>query len=253
MQINLIKNIILGIVQGLTEFLPVSSSAHLVIFQEILGIREGQLLLDIILHFGTALVLVVFFWKDILKLAREIKLVGCILIVTVITGVIGIGGKDFFEGLFATPRLVGIALFITGAILLSTRKFMKGERTSSNFNIKDAVFLGLIQGFAIIPGISRSGVTISLMLFLGLRKEDAFRLSFLVSIPAIFGALILELRDLTNLSLAQVGNLSIGFVTAFLTGLVALLILKKLIRKSKFHVFGYYCILIFLLILFFFK
>lgn len=242
MQADFIKNIILGIIQGLTEFLPVSSSGHLVIFQKILGVGQEQLLWGVILHLGTAAALIVFFRKDILKLVRDPKLIGRILLVTAITCTIAAMGKDFFEGLFASAQFVGVAFFITGAVLLLTKKFMKGERLLESFTIKDAVLLGLAQGFAIIPGISRSGITISLMLFLGVKREEAFRFSFLAAIPAILGALVFEARNLSNLSAAQITNLSIGSIAAFLSGLLALHVLKRLIHGARFSVFGYYCI-----------
>jgi undecaprenyl-diphosphatase len=169
----MLKYIFLGVVQGLTEFFPVSSSAHLVIMQKLLGISEGTLAITIILHLGTVLSLIAFFFKDILKAVGNIKLLAQIAIVTVITGIIGIAGKDFFERLFSSVAPVAVALLITGAILILTKKFMDAK--SNNVNYKDAMILGVTQGIAIIPGISRSGITISTLLFRGLDKETSFK------------------------------------------------------------------------------
>ena len=209
--------------------------------------------MNIVLHFGTVLALIIFFRKDILKLAKDVKLIGYILIVTAITGIIGILGKDFFESFFLSAQCVWLPFFVTGVILLSTKRFMKGWRVTKDFNLKDIILLGLVQSLAIIPGISRSGVTISLMLFLGLRKEEAFKFSFLASIPAVLGALILEGRSINSLSSSQIGYLSGGLLAAFVSGFLALFILQKLIHKSKFSIFGYYCILVSLIVLFLFR
>ncbi|OGX19457.1 MAG: hypothetical protein A3K54_04965, partial [Omnitrophica WOR_2 bacterium RBG_13_44_8] len=190
----MLKYIILGIIQGVTEFLPVSSSGHLVIAEKLLGINEHLVAVSVILHLGTSLALVIFFFRDILNLLRNLRLLSYIIIVTLITGIIGLSGKDFFERLFASPKLVAAALIITGIILLLTKKFMQAKRNT--LNLKDALVLGLTQGFAIIPGISRSGMTISTLLFRGLDREVSFRFAFLASIPAVFGAAILEAKNI---------------------------------------------------------
>ena len=164
-----LKYIILGIVQGITEFFPVSSSAHLVILQRILGITQEGLALSIVLHLGTALALVVFFFKDIIEALRNRAILLLIIIATIITGIIGLTGKDFFERIFSSTRLVAFALIFTGLILIFSKKFSSGKRDI--LDIKDASFLGLAQGLAIIPGISRSGVTICTLLFSGVDQE----------------------------------------------------------------------------------
>ncbi len=245
------KYVILGIIQGLTEFFPVSSSAHLVIMQKLLGISGSGVVISIILHLGTLLSLIIFFFRDILKLLRNIKLVSLIIIVTLITGIIGVSGRDFFEGLFSSTRAVAIALLFTGIILILTRKFTAAKRNS--LNIKDAIILGFTQGIAIIPGISRSGITISTLLFRKLDKETSFRFSFLVSIPVILGATLLESKNISLTHVLDIKNLIIGFIFSLLTGIFSLWILKRILNKAKLYYFGYYCIFIAIITLLFIK
>ncbi len=238
----MVKYILLGIVQGITEFFPVSSSGHLVIVQNILGMKGQELVLSVVLHLGTGLAVVIFFFKDILSALRKIKLLSLIFIVTTITAGMGFIGKDFFEDLFSSPRKVSVALIVTGIILISTRRFMGTKR--KGLNIKDALILGFMQGLAIIPGISRSGITISTLLFRGLDKEISFNFSFLVSIPVIFGAALLESKKIDFALQANLPNFLAGFVFSLLSGLLALRLLKAILHKAKFHYFGYYCIFI---------
>ncbi len=245
------KYVILGIIQGLTEFFPVSSSAHLVIMQKLLGISGSGVVISIILHLGTLLSLIIFFFRDILKLLRNTKLVSLIIIVTLITGIIGVSGRDFFEGLFSSTRAVAIALLFTGIILILTRKFTAAKRNS--LNIKDAIILGFTQGIAIIPGISRSGITISTLLFRKLDKETSFRFSFLVSIPVILGATLLESKNISLTHVLDIKNLIIGFIFSLLTGIFSLWILKRILNKAKLYYFGYYCIFIAIITLLFIK
>lgn len=247
----MLKYIILGIIQGVTEFLPVSSSAHLVLGQKILNITGQELAVSLFLHLGTALALVIFFFKDILNALRNIKLLLYIIIVTVITGIIGIGARDFFEGLFSSIKVVTVALTTTGIILILTKNFMEAKRNV--LNIKDAFILGLAQGLAIIPGISRSGITISTLLFRRIDRQTSFRLSFLASIPAVLGATLLEAR---NIDFALKGNfqgLLVGFIFSFISGILSLWLLKIILRKAKLYYFGYYCIFIALITLLFIK
>ncbi len=238
----MLKYALLGVVQGLTEFLPVSSSAHLVILQKILGLSGEELVVSIVLHLGTVLALTVFFFKDILGLLRNIKWLLLILIVTAITGVIGIAGKDFFEGLFASVKLAAAALLVTGVILILTRRFRRPNREM--LGLSDALFLGFAQGLAIIPGISRSGITISTLLFRRLTWEVSFKFSFLASIPAILGATLLEAKKIDFAIQGKFGDYALGFVFSFITGLFSLWLLKLVLRKSRLDYFGYYCVLV---------
>jgi undecaprenyl-diphosphatase len=238
----MLKFIILGIIQGVTEFLPVSSSAHLVIAEKLLGINEHLIAVFVILHLGTSLALVIFFFQDILNLLRNFRLLSYIIIVTLITGIIGLSGKDFFERLFDSPRLVAVALIVTGIILLLTKKFMQAKRNT--LNLKDAVILGFTQGVAIIPGISRSGMTISTLLFRGLDREVSFRFAFLASIPAVLGAAILEAKNIGLACNLGVDKLIIGFIASLLSGILSLKLLKLILTKARLYFFGYYCIII---------
>ena len=249
----LTKYIILGLVQGLTEFLPVSSSGHLVILQHYFSLDNNCCLVNLTLHAGTLLAVILFFFKDIRELLRKekLKLLIFIAAATVITGVCGIAGNDFFKTLFGSAGLVCVMLIINGIVLLFTRKFLNGKRKFSDLNIIDALWLGISQSLAIIPGISRSGLTISALLARGVKKESAFRFSFLASIPVILGALIFELKDLTFSTLdIPVYPLLTGVVTAFISGLFALKILSIVIRRAKLPFFGYYCLAIAFIYLF---
>jgi undecaprenyl-diphosphatase len=247
----MIKYILLGIVQGLTEFLPVSSSGHLVILQKILGINANQIAISVILHLGTLLAVIIFFWKDILSLLKNPRLLGLAFIVVVITGLIGVSAKDFFEGLFSSAKAVGIAWLFTGLILISTKRLTRLDR--DKLQLKDALVLGLAQSLAIVPGISRSGITISALFYRKIERKLAFTFSFLVSIPVILGAAVLEARKLEAVPSGDIENLVAGFIFSFLTGLLALLLLKLVINKAKFHYFGYYCFFMGLVTLIFIK
>ncbi|GAF91713.1 unnamed protein product, partial [marine sediment metagenome] len=194
-----IKYIFLGIVQGLTEFLPVSSSAHLVIFQDLLGFKENQILLYIVLHVGTLLALIVFLFKDIKRLLT-IRVLFYIFLATILTMVIVLLGEDFFEGMFSAPANLVLPLFITGITLLCTKKFTKGLRSLSELKIGDAFWLGILQGISVIPGLSRSGLTISALLFRNAQRETAFKFSFLASIPVILGALLFKIGEFSQIS-----------------------------------------------------
>jgi len=247
----MIKYIYLGIIQGLTEFLPISSSGHLVIAQKLLGINVDQVAISITLHLGTLLAIVLFFWTDILNLLKNPKLLSLAAIVVTITGIIGVIGKDFFENLFSSVKLVGIAWIFTGLILIATKKFKQLDR--DKLNVKDVIILGLTQGLAIIPGISRSGITISTLFFRRIQRSLAFTFSFIVSIPIILGAALLESGKIGTVFQADVKNLAAGFIFSFLSGLLALLILRMVINKARFYYFGYYCIFIAIVTLIFIK
>jgi undecaprenyl-diphosphatase len=247
----MIKYVLLGIIQGITEFLPVSSSGHLVIMQKLLGITKDQVAVSVILHLGTAFALVVFFFKDLLKLLNNFRLLSLLFIITFITAVIGLLGKDFFESLFASTTPVALALIVTGLILILTKKFMNGRNTA--ITLKDAAILGLTQSIAIIPGISRSGITISTLLFRGIDRENSFRFSFLAAIPVIFGAALVEAKNIDFAMKAETVNLLAGFLASFLFGVASLNILKIVLKKAKLYYFGYYCIIMAIITLLFIR
>ncbi|MBI5347619.1 MAG: undecaprenyl-diphosphate phosphatase [Candidatus Aenigmarchaeota archaeon] len=236
--------LILGIVQGITEWLPVSSSGHLVVLQNIFGITQ-PLFFDAVVHFGTLLAVVLFLRKEIAEILKSAikmdfmsesgRLVPLALIATVPAAFFGFFFRDFLERLFYSTMAVGIALIITGIILfLSERK--QGSRAVDK---KDALIIGIAQAAAIVPGISRSGATISAGLFRGIDKEKAAKFSFLISIPAIAGALVLESGG--TASTASPVTLLIGGATAFFVGYLSLKMLMKILIEKKFKNVAYYC------------
>jgi undecaprenyl-diphosphatase len=252
-KINLSQVILLGIIQGLTEFLPVSSSGHLVFFQSLFGMKEPQIFFDVMLHLGTLLAVVVFFRTDIWKIAQglgailkkrhknspQVKLFLLIIIATLPTGLMGILFKGWFESLFSKPKVVGGMLLITGSVLWFTRWTKKEGRPLEHMRWLDAILIGIAQGVAIIPGISRSGATISTGLFLGLDRELSGKFSFLLSIPAILGATLLEFRKMD--AGQELWATLIGTFIAFGIGILSLLFLMKIIKVGKVFSFSYYC------------
>ncbi len=243
----------LGVVQGLTEFFPVSSSGHLVFFQSLFGLKDPPIFFDVLLHLGTLLAVVVFFRDDILKILEAVKegltgkkesssgrkLLIWIIVSSIPTGIMGFLFKDWFESIFASPKLVGGMLLVTGMVLWLTRLVRGKERGLGKMNWKDALLIGIGQGVAIIPGISRSGATISTGLFCGLDRELSGKFSFLLSIPAILGATVLEFRKIESPSEIVVSLLGTGI--AFCVGLLALRLLMPVIRQGRLFRFAYYC------------
>jgi len=242
-----LPSILLGAVQGLTEFLPVSSSGHLVIFQHILGVQESPLTFDVMLHMGTLLAVFVAFWDDIIAILRRpfshltyLIVVGCIP-----AAVAGYLVAPLVERAFESLLVVGLGLIFTGFALRFSEKWSResiGLKDIPNTTYKDAIFIGLLQAVAIVPGISRSGSTIAAGLFAGMERELAARFSFLLSIPVIIGAGIFELSDVTASSLGQ--NLVpylIGTLVAALFGYLAIKIVLRLVRHGRLSVFSYYC------------
>ena len=236
------KFIILGMIQGLTEFLPVSSSGHLVIAEKLFGVHDHQLLIILVCHFGTLLSMFVYFFKDIVALFKKIGLIGHILLVSVITFVIAKSGEKFFESLFSSTRAVSVALCVTGVILLIASRFQNGKRSLNSIDVRDSSLLGLMQGIAVIPGISRAGMTMSALFFRKIEKDSAFKFSFLAGMPVIAGAFILQIKDAGAIPAELRGHLILAVVVSFITGLAALAALRSVISRAKFHWFGYYCI-----------
>lgn len=240
----LLKYIFLGFIQGLTEFLPISSSGHLIIFKHWLDVEGDNLILNIVLHLGTLLAIIIFFLGDIKNIIKNIPLMKNIAVTTVVTAVMAVLGKNFFENIFNMPKISAIGLGITSVILFSTFRRMGGKKTIIDLNIIDAVLVGLFQGIAIIPGISRSGATISIQFWRGIERQTAFHYSFLAAIPAIIGAVVMEMPRLELLSNINPFVLIGGFLAAFLTGLISLKLLLLVIKKARFSFFGYYCLFI---------
>jgi len=228
---------ILALVQGLTEFLPVSSSGHLVVLQHFFGITEPQLFLDIVLHVGTLGAVVLFLRKEILKsLQLPFKDLSTpynplyVLVALIPTGIIGLFLERKADVLFSSPSIVAVMLIITGTLLLLP-KFLRFSNNPRITFLK-AFLIGVAQGIAVTPGISRSGITIVVGLLLGLRGEEAGRFSFLISVPAILGALFLELKKSVDFN-SNIAVYVLGLVLAFLSGLFALNLLIWLIKKGS--------------------
>jgi len=249
----------LGVVQGLTEFLPVSSSGHLAVFQELWlwaggdpALFDEQVAFNLVLHVGTLLPVLIMYRGDIRAafsdvrgegpwLARPgLRLAAWVVVGTIPTGIIGLALKDVFEQLFGSIGMVGIAFAITGALLYRTKSLPAGERDIGAMTWKHALLIGLAQGFAITPGISRSGTTIAVAIMLGLRRDLAARYSFLLSVPAILGAFVLEARHLDLSTTHAVAPLAVGFVAAAVSGWAALVVLLKLVRAGDFSRFAWY-------------
>jgi len=247
---QLIRIIISGIVQGLTEWLPISSTGHLRLVEHFLSFRV-PILFDVILHIGTLIVVVVFFREEISKLFSALmrldfgteygKMVPLIIVGVVPTLLIGIIFGNLIEETFQGVLPIAIALVLCGFILYSAK--VSREKTDS-ISYATAVMIGLAQGIAIIPGISRSGATITIALLLGIKREKAFRFSFFLSIPAILGALgltlYLELDELASTKLG-IGEILAGAIVSMLVGYFALKLLWKIIVNEKFHLFAFYC------------
>lgn len=240
---------LLGLIQGLTEFLPVSSSGHLVIFQDILGMDEPGVTLEVMLHFGTLLSVFWVFRRDFLDLLTFWKNHGqrhfliMLGITTIITAIIGFFFSSYVDMLFKSTLLVGIMLLVTGAILKTLTKLPVGEKSITGMKIIDAALIGLFQGLAIIPGISRSGSTILASMWRGLDQNSAIRFSFMLSAPVILGANILEFKEMLAVGLDRVMlvNYMVGGLIAFVSGIAAIKIFIRLLSGHKFHYFAYYC------------
>jgi len=258
------QGIILGIIQGLTEFLPVSSSAHLVMGQVFFGMDEAQLIFDISVHMGTFLAVLLVYSSDILAMLGSVfrfikkavlfkpishlvkedinlQMAGLIIIGSIPTAIIGLFLKQFEHILFSSVVLVGFMLLLTGTILWVSRHFYFSEGTAARLGIKKALFIGMIQGLAVIPGISRSGSTIAFGMFLKIDRHTAAKFSFLLSLPAVFGAEILSIKDMVSRGITIDPVTIYATIASFITGLIALKILLKLVHTGKFHLFAPYC------------
>lgn len=250
---------ILGIVQGLTEFLPVSSSGHLALTQIFIGTEMPPLAYDLLLHVATTLAIIVFFFKEIVLYLKEWcsgfvspssrnttgwRVGWAVFASTVMTGIIGLCLKSFAEEAILNSLYVSICLIFTGVILVAGTFIREGN---SKIEIKDGIPVGIAQGIAVLPGISRSGMTIMTSLFLGISREEAFTFSFLLSVPAILGAAMLEAIEVGGwkaLVMSLPDHWFGGSVLSFITGFLSLILLKKMVISSKWWIFGLYCLLV---------
>ena len=251
---TLIEALILGLVQGLTEFLPVSSSGHLVLVQKAMGVSDGGITFEILVHFATLLSVVIYFWKVLWRMVlaiippfkeeyrRERKMIGFLAIGTIPAVVIGLTLKSRFEAVYEEPVKVSLLLLVTGAILFLPR-FLPKPKEQGGVKLGSAIIMGLGQAFAILPGISRSGSTIVSGMISGVKSEDAAEFSFLLAIPAIAGAMVLAIKDMVEegIETALLTNYLAGGAVAFVSGLIAIFTVLVAVRKGKFEWFAYYC------------
>lgn len=241
--------IFLAIIQGLTEFLPISSSGHLVISQKLLGLKP-PILFDILVHVGTLGAIIIYFWKPLLKISKQT--VSMVVIGTIPAAVAGLFLQRYIAQIFDSLRLVGMALLITAGLLFSSCQFKslnKQKRLFKYLKWKDALFIGIFQALAILPGISRSGLTIVAGLWRRADRETAFRFSFYLAIPAILGALALQIPDLIDGQVTYLSQGILGMVIAGIIGYGALKILEETLLSAKFWLFGIYCLILGIIIL----
>ena len=260
---TLLEAVILGIVQGFTEPLPVSSSAHLVIIPALIPeFQQPSIFFDVVLHIGTLIAVVFFLRRDIVNIISSLmpvqwptvsrttnakertanrRMALLIVVATVVTGVIGVLFKEKIEHLFESVETTAVMLLITGILLFLSDRVKKTDRRKGDMNLTDGIILGLVQAVALIPGISRSGSTITFGIFRGLERETAARFSFLLSIPAIAGAAVLKAVDMGQIPAGDFPALGAGFLSAAVMGFFALKLLFVMINRTGLSIFAYYC------------
>ncbi len=260
--IEVFNAIILSIIQGLTEFLPISSSGHLVVAQKVFdfNFKDNQLM-NVVLHLGTTFAIIIVFKDELLDMSkavlskrifhlfnikviredRSLWLIFMIIIGTIPTVIIGLLFRDLFNLMYGSLLFVSFAFLVTGFILFSTR-FVKEHNKDdyNNISILDTIIIGFLQGIAITPGISRSGITISGGLWRKIKRDKIGRYSFLLSLPAIFGANIIKFKD-ANISDLEWMPLIVGFIVSFIVGYWALKVFLNFVNRGKLHNFSYYC------------
>jgi undecaprenyl-diphosphatase len=276
---DLLNAIIMGVVQGIAEFLPISSDGHLALMSNILHMNaDTGLLFNVMLHFGTLVAVCIAFWKDILELICEgFKIIGdsivnvgrfinrpgnqmkvdykqvistpyrrfvmLVIVSTIPTGFIGILCKDLIEGISNNVLITGMCLLLTGMSLILADRAKEGKKNDTNVTYTEAGVIGVAQGLAILPGLSRSGCTITASLLLGFDRDFAVKYSFIMSIPAILGAVVLEVKDFSMdmVTQNQLMNYLVGTVIAAAVGFFAIKTMLVIVRGKKFKYFAYYC------------
>lgn len=254
-----------GLVQGLTEFLPVSSSGHLVLVQTLFGddLEMNYMLFNVLLHFGTLLSVIVAFWKDVKELVieffgwvrdgfklqdRPYRRFIVMLLLTIVPMFAILPIKSKLEAAFSSPLLVGLLLLCTAALLFLSEKAPRRQKTEQNATWLDALLVGVAQCFAVLPGLSRSGTTICAGLFRGFSRPFAVRFAFIMSLPVVLGANILELAEVFRSPAAATGGVSlacyaVGILTAMVSGLVAIRLVDLVTKRGNFRPFVVYCTL----------
>ena len=256
--------VILGLVQGLAEFLPISSSGHLALLQQWFGIDENKVLLfAVLLHVGTLISVFIVYWKDIWELIVELcltikdlltgkglrleerpvrKLGVMIIVATIPTAIIGLLFNDLFDKLYTSVLPIGIGLIITGFLLILAERTGNSSRGIERMNFRNALFIGTVQGIAICPGISRSGSTLFGSLICNLDRKFAVKFVFLISIPSILGSAVMEAPDAikAGFDMAQLGPVLVGMIVAEVSGLIAIKTMIKIVSDKKLSYFSYY-------------
>ena len=267
---DIFQAIIIGLVQGLTEFLPVSSSAHLIFAQQALGVSDVGLAFDVLMHVGTLVAVIVYFFNDIVNMIKgfllslvdlkngnfmgEIKkdpykkLAWLTILATIPVGVVGVLFNDMIESMFQGLTIPAFLLLVTGCLLYASQRMNSGRIDVRNVTIKEALIMGCGQALAVLPGLSRSGTTIAAGLFAGLDKEFAAKFSFILSIPAILGAAVFQLKDLSGGNI-EIGACIAGFVVAVISGYLAISVLLKIVREKSLDIFAYYCWIVGIIVL----
>jgi undecaprenyl-diphosphatase len=268
MNLSYLQALLLGVLQGLTEFLPISSSGHLALVQHFYGFdpeSDAMILFDLAVHLGTVVAVAVVFWGQFAAFFKRFvvecapsfsgrrvawRVLGLGVLACVPTVVVGLFFKEQLENAFGSPRFIAMALLVTGSLLWATGKLPRPRRGWRRFGLGRAFLVGCGQAFAILPGISRSGTTIAVGLFTGLRREWAGQFSFFIGIPAICGAAAMHAKDIAEehgaAALKQMlsGPVIAGAVAATIVGIAALLLLLSALRRAKLHYFAYYCWLV---------
>lgn len=262
---TVLEAIFLGLIQGLAEFLPISSSGHLSIFQNLfhMNVGEESMMFDVLLHLGTLVSVCIFYWSDLVGIFREcvdlvrgmghpvpgeqkryprVRLLVMMFFAT-LPLLLVLPLQDQVERLYSSTVFIGIALLLTGAMLFVADRMPRGGKTEKNMRIRDALAIGLCQGVATMPGLSRSGTTITAGLSVGLNRQFAVKFSFLISIPAILGANLLQLFKAIKdgVDVAQMPVYLLGLLVAMVVGYFALSLVQYISRKGKFGWFAYYC------------
>ena len=244
---NIIHSIVLGIIQGLTEFLPISSSGHLVLYQRIFGLSEEALAFIIMMHVATLVSVIAVFWKEIWYMISHpfSKITILVITATIPVAIIGFIFRDFFEYIFSSGNYLGVAFIFTGILLFVADQPHKQTNYGKDLNsmsYADAILMGLAQSAAIIPALSRSGFIIATGLFRGLEKKAAIKFAFLMSIPAIIGPAVFDAHNLTFQAFQNIGvlSLALGMTAAAITGYISIRFMLSFFSRASLRVFSYY-------------
>ena len=240
----ILQSAVLGVVQGLSEFLPISSSGHLVIIPWLFGWNDLGLVFDVALHMGTLAALLLFFWKDWLDMLKNWRdpYLWLILVACVPGAFFGYKYENLFENVFRSPLYIGSFMIIMGLVMGAAEMFGKKIRGEDTINLRDSIIIGFAQAFALMPGVSRSGVTMSAGLFSGLKRESAARFSFLLAMPITAGAGMVKLKDIVKYGLpsSEILPFSVGIIFSAVVGYYAIKYLLKYLQNHSLYIFMWY-------------